>query len=189
LVGRRLNAGAKANLLWWYHFLQEWNGVSFLLAPTPSVHIYSDASGGTGCVAFVQSLGWFKLQWPPAWLDFNIAVKELLPIVISAGVWGRHWSWGHICFHTDNIAVSALIKSGSSADPLTMHLIRCLCFYAAYFRFSYSAEHIPGILNTAADVLSRNNVSLFYSLSPQTPMCPVPRVLQNLTSKRNINYS
>lgn len=46
-----------------------------------------------------------------------------------------------------------------------MHLLRCFSFYAALFKFHYSAMHVPGILNTAADALSHNNkyVNIFLS--------------------------
>ena len=79
----RLNAGAKADLLWWKTFLQDWNGTSFFPASVPSIDVISDASGAFGCGAFSPSHGWFQLQWPPSWHSTNIAAKELVPIVIA----------------------------------------------------------------------------------------------------------
>ena len=35
--------------------------------------------------------------------------------------------------------------------------------YAAFYQFSYSAHHLPGVSNVAADALSRGNMSLFFS--------------------------
>ena len=61
-----------------------------------------------------------------------------------------------------------------------MHLLRCLAFYAAYFRFQFYATHVPGALNTAADALSRNNMSLFTSLVPQGQQLCVPAVVLDL---------
>ena len=58
-----LNLSVRANLHWWLHLLQPWNGSSFFPPFLPSVHIYLDASGSFGCDAFIQPHGWFQLQW------------------------------------------------------------------------------------------------------------------------------
>ena len=44
-----------------------------------------------------------------------------------------------------------------------MHLLRCLVFYAAFFGFQFMAKHVPGVLNTAADEISRLTFSLSVS--------------------------
>ena len=64
-------------------------------------------------------------------------------------------------------AVVSVIQRRSAKDPTLLHLLRCLYFYAALFRFSYCPLHLPGISNVAADALSRDNMSLFLSLVPQ----------------------
>ena len=52
-------------------------------------------------------------------------------------------------------------------------------------QLSIVSEHVPGVLNTAADAISRNNVSLFLSLNPQMPRRPIPQpVLDLLVTKR-----
>ena len=163
----RLNAGAKADLMWWNTFLQDWNGTSFFPARSTSIEVFSDASGTFGCGAFSYSDGWFQLQWPASWQDIHITAKELVPIVISAAIWGPRWTQKGISFRSDNMSVVSLLKSKSSQDLLLMHMLRCLAFYAAFYSFQFTSEHIPGIMNTAADALSRNNLPLFHSLVPQ----------------------
>ena len=167
----RLDAAAKADLHWW---LQSWNGSSYFPRAAPAVHVYSDASGAYGCGAVCDSFGWFKLAWPVSWGPASITVK---PVVLASAVWGPYWSGLHICFHSDNSAVVALLRSLTSRDHVIMHLIRCLSFFAALFRFDFTMAHVPGASNVAADALSRNNMSLFLSLSPQTPKTVVPLVL------------
>ena len=103
-----------------------------------------------------------------------------MPIVISAAVWGPRWSRKHIHFRSDNMAVVSLLKSRTSRDPLLMHMLRCLAFYAAYYSFQITAEHIPGILNTAADAISRNNLSLFHYLIPQSQQVLLPHTVMDL---------
>ena len=112
----RLNAAIRADLQWWSHFLQVWNGMSFFPPPTPSSHVYSDASGSYGCGAFVASCGWFKVQWPASWLDVAIAQKELVPVVMAAAVWGHQWQGCHVCFHSDNMAVVSVLVNRAAKD-------------------------------------------------------------------------
>ena len=160
----RPNQGARADLLWWKMFLQDWNGSSFFPVPTPSIEVISDASGTYGCGGFALAHGWFQLEWPEEWHAVHITVKELVPVVIAAAVWGHRWRRNHICFRSDSMAVVNLLRKRTSKHNLLMHLLRCLVFYAAFFRFQFTALHVPGILNTAADALSRNIISLSPSL-------------------------
>ena len=80
------------------------------------------------------------------------------------------------------MAVVDILKSRISRDQLRMHLLRCLVFYAAFYRFNFVSEHVSGVLNTAADAISRNNVSLFLYLNHRRPI-PQP-VLDLLVTKR-----
>ena len=141
----RLNLSVRADLCWWLHFLQSWNGSSFFPPPLPSVHVYSNASGLFGCGAFSRPHGWFQLQWPPTWLSVNIATKEFVPVVMAAALWGRQWACSHICFHMDNLAVVSILNKRSAKDPLLSHLLRCLFFFSAFYKFHFSAEHIPAV--------------------------------------------
>ena len=83
------------------------------------------------------------------------------------------------------MAVVNLLKSHASLDPLLMHILRCLAFYIAFYSFHIPAEHIPGILNTAMDALSRNNLSLFHSLVPQSQqVSPTQAVMDLVVNSR-----
>ena len=44
----------------------------------------SDASGTWGCGAAWHKQ-WLQLQWPQSWQSINIAVKELVPVVLAVG--------------------------------------------------------------------------------------------------------
>ena len=120
--------------------------------------VYSDASGSYGCGAFAEGVGWFKVEWPEDWLKVGISAKKLVPVVVASAIWGKLWAGKHICFHADNMAVVAVLNSRTAKDPILMHSLRCFSFYSAYFRLHFSAVHIPGVMNTAANALSRNNL-------------------------------
>lgn len=184
----RLNAGARADLAWWKCFLQSWSGSSFFPPHEPSFHVYSDASGGFGYGAFVGGLGWFQGLWPGGWENIDISVKELVPVVIAAALWGKHWTSKHVCFHSDNMAVVAILASRTAKTQLLVHLLRCFSFYSAHFGFHYSAKHVPGVRNMAADALSRGKLHVFSSLVPQTPRCVIPPSLVELLITRRPDW-
>ena len=183
-----LTAGAQADLLWWKTFLHEWNGLSFFPQASPSVEVTSDASGSFGCGAFSLNHGWFQLEWPDSWNTCHIAAKEMVPIVIAASLWGPQWHRRCVRFRSDNMAVVDVLRSRTSRDPLLMHLLRCLVFYAAVYHFDFMAEHLPGTHNIAADALSRNNLVLFSSLFPQIVQVPIPQPVRDLLVEAKPNW-
>ena len=181
----RLSAGARADILWWKCLLNRWSGYAFFPPSAVDFHIYSDASGGWGCGAFADTLGWFQLQWPVEWHSVDISVKELVPIAIAAAIWGPQWAKKHICFHADNMAVVAVLQRGTAKSPPLAQLLRCIALYSAYYGFHYTAMHIPGVMNEVADALSRNkanHVASFVSQVPQFHL--VPQVYRLLISER-----
>ena len=137
----------------------------------PDVHLYTDASGSIGCGAWWVS-SWCQLRWPAIAEPWGIAIKELLPIVISCILWGNQWRQKRILVHCDNQAVVEIINAGRSKDPQLMQLLRCLFFILAHFELSLRAEHIPGVLNGAADAISRDNIHNFHSQVPEACMTP-----------------
>lgn len=169
----RLNAQFRSDLQWWSLFLLQWNGTGFFQPKTPTVVVASDASGAWGCGAHYQS-EWFQFAWPESWHGQHIAAKEMVPILFAAAVWGRSWSGQRILCKSDNSAVVTVINMGTARDPLLMHMLRCLFFYAAHYNFSVSASHLPGRLNTGADALSRNNLDNFFSNCPQASRLATP---------------
>ena len=95
-----------------------------------------------------------------------MAIKEFIPIVIAAEVWGQSWSRKRILFKLDNSAVVAALKSGLCQDHHLAYCLRELAIRAVLFSFTYSGCHIPGSKNLASDALSRLRLQDFKSLVP-----------------------
>ena len=180
---------ARADLLWWDHFLQHWNGAMFFRqSPVPTEHVFTDASGSIGAGGFWKPRYCFQLQWPNSWSDVDIVVKELVPVVIAAALWGRHWYRAHVCFHIDNEAVVGIIQRQSGRSSVIQHLLRCFYFYSALFQFTYTAVHISGESNTAADALSRDRFTLFLSLYPQAARVHIPQPVMEMLITRQPDW-
>ena len=112
-------------------------------------------------------------------------------MVVAAAIWGRHWGGKCVHFHSDNQAVVAALSSRTARDPQLMHLLRCLFFFEACFRFEHQAHHLPGRMNQRADALSRGHVGDFHSLSPQAARQPtaIPSALTELLSDTTLTWT
>ena len=177
----RINQEFQSDLMWWHLFLERWNRSSLLSSHTnraPDIIFSSDASGAWGCGAVWQS-HWFQCQWSPSWAGINIAIKELVPVVLAVAVWGEKWAHKHVLVQCDNMAVVACIHSQSSKVPTIMHLLRTLHFITAFFDINLTACHLPGEVNILADALSRNNLQVFFRQCPvaETQPTPIPQDL------------
>ena len=89
----RLNASTCSDLTWWEVFLEGWNGVSMMPRfSMPVITVESDASGCWGCGARWGSQ-WLQWQWPEAAQRWQIAPKELLPILFAVAILGTSLEW------------------------------------------------------------------------------------------------
>ena len=120
------------------------------------------------CIWLVGMWGmvWPQVQWDQQSIGRQIAVKELLPVIIAAAIWGHEWAGKWVVSNCDNQAVVAVLNSRYSREKDLMQLLRCLFFLEAHFQFQLSAYHLPGILNDCADDLSRNHLSSFQAKMP-----------------------
>ena len=115
---------------------------------------------------------WFSFKWPQQLSSSTIQVKELLPVVAAAALYGKYWT-GKLVVSVDNQLKVSNINSNHSREAHLMHLLRLLVFYACHYNFWFKA-----------DTLSRNNVSYFLLQVPQVSHCPskVPPPLLALLS-------
>ena len=100
-------------------------------------------------------------------MECYITVKEMVPIVIAAALWGPTWQGKNILVQCDNSAVVSIINHGTLKNQDAMHLAKCLAFITAKFDLHLWASHIKGVDNILADSLSRDNLPLFLSLHLQ----------------------
>ena len=165
----KLSCWEQDDIKWWFKLLQSWNGKSLFLFPTwenaPKISVTSDAAGSIGFAAIYET-HWFAGVWPIEALSINIASKELIPIVLSAHIWGNTWSRKRIAFRCDNMAVVLLLRQGSCKDRHLAFLLRELTILAILHSFTFTAIHVPGARNEQADALSRSDFQAFFRAVP-----------------------
>ena len=64
-------------------------------------------------------------------------------MIMGVALWGRKWQGSTIRCWCDNMAVVAIMKSGSSKDEQAMHLMRSLFSFLASYNVILLGEHIP----------------------------------------------
>ena len=172
-----MNSEARRDITWWLQFLPTWNGRAIIPEPhwtkSPDLELFTDTSGSLGYSIFYTG-HWISEPWPPQLQDSSIQWKELYPIAIACLLWGQQWSGKKLLFHCDNQAVVDIWASGTSRDPLIMHLVRSIFFGAATHHYTILVTHIAGTNNSIADSLSRPQITQFRRLNPTADVEPTP---------------
>ena len=117
-----------------------------------------------GAVEAIQQQTGFSTNGLPIIKTCPLHLKRLVPVVISAAIFGRHWSGKLVNFMVDNLAVVQVLQATYSRDIHLMHLIRLLVLFAAHFNFWFTASHVAGKKNTCADAISRNDTEILQQL-------------------------
>ena len=86
----------------------------------------------------------------------------------------------HICFHSDNMAVVAVLQRRSAKYAPLMHLLHCVSLFSAFYCFHLSDRHVPGVLNGVVDALSCNKAAHVSSIISQVPKFQLPDRLHRL---------
>lgn len=79
-----------------------------------------------------------------------------------------------VILHCDNSDVVQVINKTSSKDSNSMILMRRLMVLSLKNNIHFSARHFPGVYNTAADILSRLQVTQFKMRFPYIDQDPTP---------------
>lgn len=106
-----------------------------------------------------------------------IAVKELIPIILTLATWGGAWTNMQVVCRCDNQVVVAALRSRTSRQRHIMHLLRCLTFLEA--RHDLTSEYISTLDNHLANDLSRDRLSCFLQKTTDPDLLPsqIPHTL------------
>lgn len=167
----RLSHAARGDVRWWREFIAGWNGRALLYelewTSAERIELFTDACLEGYGAAYGNR--WFRGVWTAAQLlrakrrdSHSVPYLELRALVHAAAVWGPLWTAKRITFRCDCQPVYYALLTMTSKDSDMQSLLRHLDMIAARNGFEFRCEHIAGVANTVADLLSRP--SLF---SPQ----------------------
>ena len=185
---RRINQEIHDDLVMFQDFLDEMGpesarSIPFLIRrrrTDSDVRLFADAAGAShlalGCVFEDQ---WAQGMWRDTDLftpDFrpNIAVLELLAIVMAFEIWAPQVTATSLVLKSDNQATGCWINSRRSDIPAAMNLIRHLTKQCLLFQIFVTAEYLPSKVNRLADLVSRNRMAEFFQENPWMRPQPEP---------------
>ena len=155
---------------WWYSLFDQWNGRCLFhfagFEKAPKVFVSSDAAANYGFGAIYNN-EWFAGEWPDGTESLSISVKEMIPIVLAAFIWGSSWKSKSVQFKSDNLAVVSCLRGGFCRDRHLAFLLREVSTFAILLNFSFSSSHVAGRENVLADALSRFKFQEFFNSTKQ----------------------
>ena len=147
---------ARKDIAWWGKCSQEFNGVSLMWLhqmPGADSVIATDACpvgyGGT-----YKNL-YFRGRFPKKWQSQNIALLEILAVMVALKLWGEQLRGQYFWIKVDNEAVATVLNTGSCQDKGLQNVLRETALLVARFQFVIKARHIAGVDNRVPDWLSR----------------------------------
>jgi hypothetical protein len=174
-----IDEGIRQDVRWFIVCAHAANGtVSIYKCLQPQTDIFVDASlsglGGGALNAFVYRA---PLSPRPGW---SIAHWEAINVFVALQVFSAFISGRRVMVWCDSRVAVAILHSGHECDPLLHTIARNIHLLQSTLDCHLAFSHVPGRLNTVADLLSRwdtsahPTASLFSVLNTALVWCPVP---------------
>lgn len=190
-----------------HHYLRQIPFTQPQLEDSAQYHVFTDAAGHPKAGAgMVPDNEWAQLFWKDTNLfkpNFkpNILVLEAYAAVLSIFIWQQKFAGCTVVLHCDNIATVYSLKNKKSQVPAVMDLIKQLTILCLQMGITIIPVHIQGTLNTATDLISRNQLATlkrwfpYLQPRPQPAPCPIwppkwtQQQLQSHKGQQNIPVS
>ena len=148
-----LNQQFHRDLNWFNIFLKQYNGVTFYDNHDIQDTVHLDASlQGLGGV--YQNMV-YALTIPLGFMQYSIVHLEILNLIVALKLWGHLWRDKVIQIKCDNMAVVEVIRTGRARDQILATCARNIWLLTSMFNIQLVVDHIPGVKNVIADLLSR----------------------------------
>ena len=98
---------------------------------------------------------YFRGRFPANLKNKNIALLEILAVMVGLKLWAPLLHGQYFWIHVDNEAVASVINSGACRDTSLQDVLREIALIAARHQFVLKAKHISGVSNRVPDWLSR----------------------------------
>ena len=154
----RLSKSFKKDLRWWFLFVEQFNGVSYIPPlgwEEPDVAFSTD-SCLKGCGGVCDN-EYFHASFPQFIQDQDLGIHalEMLAVLVGVRIWGHKCEGMKIRIYCDNEAAVRVINSSKTKDSFLGSCLRELWLEVSKFGFQLQAVHLPGEENRVADWLSR----------------------------------
>jgi hypothetical protein len=152
----RLTHDMKADLEFWIDYMCYFNGRTRMLDSRPATPLTINAcglaAGGYLAGQIVYTL-WHSLS--PEISVLHINDKEILALELALNRWAPQLRDKNIFVHSDSMVACAVIKRGSSKNPIVMASLRRVFWISAVYNFRIRTRFYPGVCNFISDRILR----------------------------------
>ena len=163
----KLLGETRKDILWWYNFLDHYNGVELIIIEDPIKLSYQqlldsphdicagDATptGGGAWHVYEYWCGLLPVELQDT--QIPIHVKEFWVLIVSAKLWGETWTGRAVVIYCDNDAVCEVIKHKKPRDQMMLSLLREFLYTVVTKKFYPVVRKISTTDNHIADHISR----------------------------------
>jgi len=153
-----ITAAARLDLEWWLDALDTWNGQAFVDRTAADYTMDTDASDlGWGAVLYlptgdVHASG----AWNSELRHSSINHRELLAVYLALKAFHPHLHDKAVHLRSDNVTTVCYVnRLGSGKVDRLADLAHAITILTYDLNLTLMATHLPGLLNTVADRLSR----------------------------------
>ena len=151
-----LTQDMRMDILWWYTYIKEFNGVSFIIDPLNTTLTYAGDACKRGTGAYHGSEYWSRLLPDQMCGDLPpIHLKEFYVLLISIRLWGPRWSGQAVELYCDNTAVVEVCTKQKPRDLEMARFLREFLLLVVTYKFYPVVKKISTEDNWIADFLSR----------------------------------
>ena len=97
----------------------------------------------------------YALPIPLGFMQYSIVHLKILNLIVALKIWSSVWQDKITEIKCNNMAVVEVIKTGRARDPILATCARNIWLLISMFNIELVVNHIPGVCNVVADLLSR----------------------------------
>ena len=156
-----LTQGAVEDIDWLRKFLQVFNGQAVIrsqLIPSVKIHVDACLTGGGG---IWNEKAYFSVGWPDfikLW-DISINDLEMFNVLLAVRLWKEELKGKTCRIYCDNNTAVQSMSSGRAKNTFMAGCLRELWWLCCTQDIFLACDHVAGVQNEIADLLSRANNS------------------------------
>lgn len=166
----RIKKAMIADIRWWDNMVKKWPGTYLMedqLWVQPDVdNLYTDASNIGAGATFRNYFTAFKWVNHDTITSHDIQKRELLTTFVAIRTFAPLWTRKKLIIWMDNMANTEAYYAGFCKNSEINRIIAQIYEVQIQMNFSLKIEHIPGIQNSDADLLSRSGHKEYLTKNP-----------------------
>ena len=140
------------DLNWFNTFLPVFNGVSFFQYISSKTVQLDACPSGLGAIYDLQV---YAMALPASSLDRNIALIEMINILVALIIWHSSWAGRKVLIKCDNQSVVSVLNNGMARYQTLAKYARNIFMRASACNINLTVVHVVGKQNPVADLLVR----------------------------------